>query len=253
MSGIDGDWLVDLGNTRLKLARADATQARWKGAWPLDSASLPDEVRALLAASTAGTRAWLASSSDPLRRDSLCAEMAMLGMDVRSVATQAHCRRLRIAYAEPSSLGVDRFLALLAATERDDGPWLVVSVGSALTVDLLAADGRHVGGVIALSPGLHRQALAARIPHLDVPGGVVTTFADTTAEAMASGAHLAALGLIEHSFAEAQAQLGSKPTLLVTGGGAEALLPQLADAVHVPMLVLDGLALYAQTFASLPT
>ena len=250
---IEGDWLLDLGNTRLKLARVDAGRAVAINTWPMDSDSLPSELNARLATSAPRTRAWLASSADVQRRDALCAGMAAIGMDVRIAAVQTRCRRLQVAYADPSRLGVDRFLALLAASERDDGPWLVVSVGSAMTVDLLDVDGRHVGGMIALSPDLHRQALASRIAHLDVPGGVALDFAADTADAMASGALMAALGLLERSLRRAQLQLGRSPTLLLTGGGAEALLPQLdTDARFLPALALDGLALYARTFASLP-
>ena len=253
MNNGDGDWLLDLGNTRLKLAQVTASQARFIGAWALDGAALPEETRRLLAASAPGSRAWLGSSTDAGVRHVMAAAIAALGVEVRIVATPAHCRRLRIAYVEPARLGVDRFLALLAASERDDGPWLVTSVGSALTVDLLAADGLHLGGLIALSPQVHRQALAERIPHLEVSGGVACAFAADTADALASGAQASALGLIERSLDNAQTQLGRRPTLLLTGGGAKSLMPHLAPVVWLPTLVLDGLALYAQTFASLPS
>ena len=66
---------------------------------------------------------------------------------------------VRIAYAHPQRLGVDRFLCLLAAHAQLAGPSLIVGVGTALTIDLLDADGRHHGGRIAPSPALMRQAL----------------------------------------------------------------------------------------------
>ena len=83
---------------------------------------------------------------------------------------------VRIAYAEPSRLGVDRFLALLAAHARGPGPWLLVSAGSALTVDLLDVGGQHIGGVIAPSPEHMRAALAARFPALAYAGGEAHAF-----------------------------------------------------------------------------
>ena len=63
----------------------------------------------------------------------LRALMQDLGIEVQRVQARAAMGKLKVAYAEPARLGVDRFLALLAASERDDGPWLLASAGSALT------------------------------------------------------------------------------------------------------------------------
>jgi type III pantothenate kinase len=141
---------------------------------------------------------------------------------------------------------VDRFLALLAASGRDDGPWLLVSAGSALTVDLLQADGAHVGGLIAPMPDTMRAALASRFAVLDVPAGEVLDFAGDTADAIASGCAGAAIGLVERSLRQAAERLGTEPTLLL-GGGAAGLFAGIAHPrVHaVPSLVLEGLAIYA--------
>ena len=59
-------------------------------------------------------------------------------------------------YAEPSRLGVDRWLALLAARQLCPGNLVVVDAGTAITLDLLSGDGRHLGGYIL--PGVERQA-----------------------------------------------------------------------------------------------
>lgn len=244
-------WLLDLGNSRVKLARLLDGRAVLQGAWPL----APDEVVVpppLLAAIGGKGRAWLASSASAVRCDAAGKTLLAAGLEVQPVVTQARCGSLRIAYAEPARLGVDRFLGLLAASGRDDGPWLVVSVGSALTIDLLAEDGGHQGGLIALSPTLHREALAARITHLDVAGGHPVDFANDTADALASGAMASALGAIERCQRLGEARLGRSPTLLLTGGGADQLLSLLSTtARHCPQLVLDGLAEYARSFASL--
>ena len=82
---------------------------------------------------------------------------------------------------------------------RCGAPALVVAVGTALTIDLLDADGRHRGGRIAPSPALMREALHARATHLPVGGGTYAEFADDTEAALASGCEGAALALIERS------------------------------------------------------
>jgi type III pantothenate kinase len=144
---------------------------------------------------------------------------------------------------------VDRFLALLAAHARGTRSWLVVGVGTALTVDLLDRDGLHRGGRIAPSPRIMREALHAAAAHLPQQGGNYEEFAADTAAALASGCEGAAVGLIERSLREGAILLGETPALLLHGGGADALLPHLPEASHAPSLVLEGLGLWSQAGA----
>ena len=67
------------------------------------------------------------------------------------------------AYAEPWRLGVDRWVAMIGARQLFPGEALcLVSVGTALTLDLLAASGRHHGGAIVPGPALMVQTLLER-------------------------------------------------------------------------------------------
>jgi type III pantothenate kinase len=126
----------------------------------------------------------------------------------------------------------------------------VVGVGTALTIDLLDGAGRHHGGRIAPSPTLMREALYRRAPQLPASGGHAIDFADDTADALASGCDGAALALLVDSRERATQRLGLAPHLLLHGGGAQALLARLPDAVHAPALVLEGLACWVATLAS---
>lgn len=248
MNAIRKRWLIDLGNSRLKCAQLDA-QGRLGEVIAIGHGQL-DPLAALLehiGADGAGAQAWLASVASVGRTTAVIEALQLAGIAVFPVQTQARRGKLRIAYPEPSRLGVDRFLALLAACERNDGPWLVVSAGSALTVDLLGADGVHVGGLIAPMPSHMRAALAQRFAQLDLPEGQASDFAKDSADAIASGAQAAALGLVERSLRKAQERLGSMPTLLLTGGGAEILAAlDHPRTIGLPSLVLDGLALFVR-------
>lgn len=238
-------WLLDLGNTRLKFARAGATGE----ADALDTADAALAARLVdrLGPARAGDEAWLAAVAPADIASAVEAALRDAGYAVHRVRSQARRGRLRIAYREPARLGVDRFLALLAASARDDGPWLLVSAGSALTVDLLQADGEHVGGLVAPMPDSMRAALAARFMALDVPRGEVRDFAADTGDAIASGCVQAAIGLVEHALQRARARLGVEPMLLL-GGGAADLMADIAAPrrQRAPSLVLDGLAAYAE-------
>ena len=239
-----GDWLFDLGNTRLKCAPmhpdsdlGEVLAVAHNGADPGQAcaAVLPPQ----------GHVAYVASVAAPALTVGLLDALAQRFERISVARTQAAFAGLRIAYADPRRLGVDRFLALLGANVHG-APALVVAVGTALTIDLLDADGRHRGGRIAPSPATMREALHARAPHLSVSGGAYAEFADDTEAALTSGCEGAALALIERSWHAAGALLGATPRLLVHGGGAETLLPRLHDAGHAPRLVLEGLARWAR-------
>lgn len=241
-------WLFDLGNSRLKCAPlhddgrigdslavdhdGQALPAGWMDA-------LPPRIDAAYVASVAPV-ALRVQLLDALTRR--CRRI----VQARSVPAMAG---VRIAYAQPDQLGVDRFLALLGGRARGAGPWLVVGVGTALTIDLLDADGRHRGGRIAPSPTLMRTALQRRMAQLPGSGGDYVEFAEQTQAALASGCLGAALGLIERSVRTGEGLLAAAPRLLLHGGGAAALLPLLAGAGSAPALVLEGLARWAAVAA----
>lgn len=241
-------WVFDVGNSRVKAAPVHADGSLGEGlaiphgevdvATALDAA-LPQTITRTASAALASvaSAARTAAVVDALTRRFGCISIAR---------TQPALAGVRIAYADPSRLGVDRFLALLAARARAVQAWLVVGVGTAVTVDLLDADGLHRGGRIAPSPTLMRAALERAAAQLPAQGGRYTEFATDTRDALASGCDGAALGLIERSRAQACELLGAVPALLLHGGGSDALRPWLPDAVHAPALVLEGLARWAR-------
>lgn len=242
-------WLFDLGNTRLKCAPLH-TDGNVGDVVALahDAPDLAIELARALP--THGAVAYVASvAAAGLKLDLLDAltqrfERIAIARTTRSFA------ELRIAYTDPDKLGVDRFLAMLGALARQDGPWLLAGIGTALTIDVLDRDGTHHGGRIAPSPALMREALHERASQLPPAGGDYTEFANDTEAALASGCEGAALALIERSLREATTRLARAPKLLLHGGGAESLLPRLPTAEFAPRLVLEGLARWARVEAA---
>ena len=228
-------FLFDLGNTRLKYAELGAD-----GQPGETTAVAHHEDRAWLDHLPHGDVACIASVGPAPRHVALLDGLATRFTRLHVVRTQPALGRLRIAYAYPQHLGVDRFLAMLAAVEA--GPALLVGVGTALTCDLLDGDGLHRGGRIAPSPVLMRQALHARAPVLPEHGGTYAEFADDTNHALASGCDGAALALVERSLEQAERLLGARPVLWLHGGGAAALRARLPAHQWVPDAVLRGLA-----------
>ena len=241
-------WVFDLGNSRVKCAplQADGTLGN-VFAFAYDEGLIAALARAVPAdAPREAAEAILASVASPART-ALVVDWLTTRFGAVSIArTQSSLAGVRIAYDEPARMGVDRFLALLAARRRGARPWLVVGVGTATTIDLLDAQGRHHGGRIAPSPHLMREALHTAAAQLPAMGGHYVEFATGTVDALASGCDGAALGLVERSLRQARDALGEPPALLWHGGGAAALAASLQAGEMAPALVLEGLAVWAR-------
>ena len=123
---------------------------------------------------------------------------------------------------------------------------ILVSCGTALTLDALTADGRHLGGLIAPSPALMREALGRGTARVGDDQGAIAEIADNTADAAYSGCLLAAVALIERFRAEVRARLGDPVAVVGDGGGLDEWLPLLPDVERGRDLVLRGLALWSE-------
>lgn len=151
---------------------------------------------------------------------------------------------LKNAYAQPEKLGIDRWLALIAAHHHYAGDLCIVDCGTAITVDGLQADGSHVGGLICPGLRLMKQALAGNTADLDFSNQpFAAQLATKTEAAIANGVFMAAIGLIEH----VMQKLDSNYQLVITGGDAEILAQSLnRPAIVDHGLVMKGLSLFCQ-------
>lgn len=239
--------LIDQGNSRVKWARLDGTELI--AGEPLDQS--PASLAAALDrhwSELQPRRILLASVASAARRDALVGWMeAHFEARIETIESAAQAFGVSNAYREPSKLGVDRWLALLAAHHHHPGDKVLVGCGTGLTLDALGADGRHLGGLIAPAPGLMRAALAATSQRLaELPPGRIVDCADNTADAIESGTWLACAALVERFHAGINERLGHAPQLIVSGGGAESLIPLLRlEVLRDNDLVLRGLALLA--------
>lgn len=243
--------LVDAGNTRVKWAAAAPGAAA--GDWAALGAVAHDELGALAAQwqalpLTCALVSNVAGAAVAARiSDALAA--AQPGAAAPSwFRSQAECAGVINGYRDPSQLGCDRFASLIGARQRYPGEsLLVVTAGTATTVDALDASGRFIGGMIL--PGLRTmaQSLAlntALLPAVD-DARSERLFADNTQDAIVSGCIHAQVGAIE----QARAQWPSARCLL-SGGAAPYIAPQLPFACErIDNLVLLGLHVAALTEA----
>ena len=235
--------LLDLGNTRLKFALLDGTTFTHRGAFGWD-ADIAHELAVLWATWPKPTRVVGASVVDSARETAV--DVAF-GLNAEWVRTPAQACGVTNAYVEPQRLGVDRFLALVDAHAAGRSPCVLASVGTALTLDALDADGRHLGGWIAPGPWLMQQSvLGATMQVRPSAAGNVRDLADNTADGLASGCWQACAALVDRFVERSRDTLGGHPTVTLGGGDAAVLAPLLTNEVMlVPDTVLRGLAVWA--------
>jgi type III pantothenate kinase len=143
------------------------------------------------------------------------------------------------AYPNPEKLGVDRWLALLAAHQHYRGNSCIIDCGTAITLDFIDSHGQHRGGLI--SPGLllMKKALAQNTAALNLNQQTQALgLADNTVNAIDSGTLLAVIGLIETAIKRYQ----PVEQVIITGGDADLIKQYLTMALIVDeQLVFKGL------------
>jgi type III pantothenate kinase len=228
--------LLDAGNTRLKWVVVE--DGLWREQGIADYADLSALPRVL----TAATDCYIASVTQVQHENQINALLAPFAIKPRWLAAEARFLDVSNHYANPRQLGVDRWMGLIAARQRTRAPTLVVSVGTAMTVDALSTDGVFLGGLIVPGLAMMRQALrqgAARVAEVE---GAWQAFPRTTADAVESGIVSALCGAIQLQQIRLAEISGREPDCFMTGGDAGKLLPYLGQKVEcVPSLVLEGI------------
>ena len=245
--------LVDAGNSRIKWARADGGRVGPVRAARYTSWRAADYFRRMFGARPRAARVLIASVAGPEVRRALTGAARRAGLEPRFIRVPRRAGGVTVGYADPWRLGVDRFVAAVGAHHLfPEVAVCVVGVGTAMTVDLIEATGRHRGGMIVPSPALMVETLLSRTHGIRrrASGGRASgaaLFGRSTREAIEIGSRYAAAALIDRAVAEARPLVGRRPLVVLTGGAAPTVRPLLQSLnVGVPDLVLRGLAVLAQ-------
>ena len=231
------DLLVDIGNTRLKWRLQESGAVQCSGAMLVGDlslaqlqASLPESASGVYWASVAGDEkgvcieAWARESVIPCQQ----------------ITTLECWQGLTNGYQQPQQLGVDRWLAMVAARQYTQSAVCVVDCGSAITFDYVNAQGRHEGSYITPGARLMSQALVRNMPQINFTQQVVEDAlpGTNTAQAVLAGcyqmAHHGVCGLVRNA-------QGRGYEILLCGGDGLAIANELG-LTYVEELVLDGLA-----------
>ena len=253
MSAAGKRLLIDLGNTRVKWAWQSVGRPELDdhGAEPVAAGLSNCPFLAHSGAVTGALASNVAGEESGRELGRLVRER--LGANLMFARPERNACGVTAAYANPSNLGADRWAALLAAHARGPHNYCIVDAGSAVTMDFLLADGRHLGGYIAPGRDMSLTAMAQGTAELgsrltdssDTPGDIAP--GTDSAEAIRKGVLASHLGLVRMGMEMLTALGGGTPRLLLTGGESDLLLATgaLPEARLIPDLVLRGLAALA--------
>ncbi len=250
------DVVVDIGNTRMKWGACVGGRVRDVVRLPLDDTTAWETELAKLPPPRSAVREWAVTSVNP---PALARFLDWTRPHSRTAVFESYSDLpIRVNVDEPARVGLDRLCGAVAARALvpHGTPAITVDVGTAVTVNLIDADGVFQGGAIFPGPRLMARALhefTAKLP-LSEPTDGYTDLAipgKNSAAAIRAGI-LAALGggVVQVTTALAD-QCSTRPWAFITGGGAHFLggynLPWLAEMIEVPTLTLDGIRIAAET------
>lgn len=168
------------------------------------------------------------------------------GLEPRVAKVARDCGNVTVNYPDVSRLGVDRWLAMLAGFNRENGACVIVDCGTAFTLDSISPQGVHLGGFILPGLILMQQSLITntgirlssqtKLESIDL--------GNSTDEAVLNGSLASLVALIEKQVTKL-VRMSGETRLYFTGGDA-ALLARLTEYERseiVPGLVLDGLTI----------
>ena len=244
---------IDVGNTQTHLGffRGEELVEQWRFATVREATG--DELAAVCgslfslkglglddadAAIVASVVPQLAQEYERMADRYMPGELLVVGPDVRT--------GVPIRIERPQELGADRLVNAVAAYERFGGACIVVDFGTAITYDIVSADGEYLGGII--SPGIEvsMEALTergAKLPKVDLapPAELIGR---TTQAAIQSGVVYGFAGQIDGIVARLREELGVEARVIATGGLASSIVPFCEELDEVDdELTLTGLRL----------
>ena len=237
--------LLDAGNSRIKWQLRQGEKTVCSGVGAMESGELFAEMDAALWQQVEAV-AVCTVRSEQARAALERAIAGHTGAPVRFFWTESSFGNLVCAYEDPSTMGADRWCAMVAAWRLIRRACVVIDAGSAITIDWIAADGRHQGGYILPGRNLMLDSLSqktARVLFEREQERASVSPGKTTGECVLHG--------VNWLLRAVASELGreTEVPILVTGGDGAYIKKALDESAHgklsaklCPDLVLDGLA-----------
>lgn len=240
---------IDIGNSFTKFGLWEGTRLDERFSCATSALSEPDSLTGILEGlSGKGIDTVCACSVVPSAKTLMSEALtSTLGLTSKWIDGTSNLG-MPIAYETPLTLGADRVAAAFGALKRYGAPAIVCDFGTAMTIDVVRADGSYAGGMIAPGIGMVTGALgskAAQLFEVDVaiPESVIGS---STGSALRSGVFHTVVGTLETAVDRIGRELGERPRVIATGGDARVI----AKGTAVIDIVDDDLVLYGLFMAS---
>lgn len=239
--------LIDIGNTRIKWLWIDKEDCYSSDSFLVyKDLTIHSVVSNILSSNRKPEYIFCASVASESFTLGLLGELKKISLaKTLRLQSRKHFMGLLNSYAVPENLGVDRWLAMLSAFNANSGKGIVIaSLGSAVTLDKVSADGIHKGGYIlpGLSMSLESLSLCQNLDSDRWFNAGRLELAINTEDAITNG--ITALYLAFLNQQASQFEFNSK--LILTGGDAEKIQGLLTPKwLYQPGLVIKGIALIA--------
>jgi type III pantothenate kinase len=164
------------------------------------------------------------------------------------LTVESECCGISIGYKDPSQLGIDRWLGMIAAWNLYKTDICVVDCGTAITVDIVTHEGKHLGGYIIPGFDIMNDALRSKtiLKNTVVTADSTLAPGTTTQDCMANGAMLAIKSFLEAIINRLNKQHGYTFSCIITGGASELIGNQLNIETHYERnLLFTGMKLVA--------
>ncbi len=229
--------LIDAGNTRIKWR---LVAPNGEAGWIAEGVLVHEEIaslRRVFRTHPGIERVFGCNVAGPQVAGHVANLAAAAGLSPQWLQPGEQCCDVRNLYDNPAQLGADRWAALIGARTVHAGAALVVTAGTATTVDLLSAAGEFRGGLILPGVDLMLRALASRTAQLPLASGRFSPTPRNTADAIHSGCLQAQAGAVERMFRQIA---GEPDAICLLGGGAA---DSFADLLELPLRRIDNLVL----------
>ncbi len=254
---------IDIGNSRIKWSFSEQGRTASNGSCDYQSHFIDQSLEKIRQQSWAQQPepvaiyvACVAGESVKNTLDDVCDKIWQL--QPRYAHVSEECLGIKNGYSDIQQLGVDRWLAIIAAWHVCNNSVLVVDCGTAITIDAVmkqndgSTNGVHQGGLIVPGISMMNELLADKTHGINKaetsPDKNIPAFATSTEEGLYAGSIYAITALIEKSHEQFQSLCSDKIQCILTGGAAAVILSELKlEALHEPNLVLSGLELWGQS------
>ena len=242
--------LVDIGNTRIKWAQQSALELASYGACLYNKSDLKESPGQSWSELSRPEKVYISNVGGEQTASEI-SELLFGLWEIKPVFLSVTQQALGVTngYDDARQLGIDRWLAIIAAWNNYQSTVCVIDCGTAITVDVVTTSGQHLGGYIVPGLSLMTDSLNRQTQQIDSSVNQTPSLAlgRNTKDCISNGALMTVTALISGQFAKVRHEHGMDTKCIISGGFAGELSKFLElDIVHDPHLVLNGIALMSE-------